>query len=82
MVFSTGTSFEIVRRMPDGTSKPPDERDLRMMEAAEVLYKALKAEREKESCGPGCAGGGWRECSGCDDRIKSALALVDGVKTS
>ena len=37
------------------------------------LKDTLEAERIGTPCGPDCGGGGWRECFGCDARIKDAL---------
>lgn len=37
------------------------------------LREALEMERDRTECGERCAGGGWPNCQGCDDRILRAL---------
>lgn len=49
------------------------------VKAFKLLQDALFAEREGSACGEMCTPGGWRRCSGCDSRIKAALAAAAGA---
>lgn len=39
------------------------------------VREALFAEAKGVACSEGCAGPGYRKCSGCDARVKKALGL-------